>query len=153
MTTTTTARLFLGLNAAFSVLIGLELLFFSNAVSNLVFFNPASWVPPLLLGLGFGLILFGLDLVIMATNRFVTKKEVMLIVWMDVGWLIASAALIFFDGYLFTEKGLLVIDIVAIFVAIFALGQYLGARQILPPESLVRISSEGGALIARLRTH
>lgn len=144
MSTTTTARIFIALNAAFSALIGLELIILPGTTAHLMFSDPAGWEPLVLRLLGVGLVLFALDLLLMATNRFVTKGEVMLIVFADIGWLIASAAVVFLPGDLFTATGLLMVDVVAGFVAFFAIGQYVGAGRIVAPESRVSIHSTNG---------
>ncbi|WP_108882291.1 SRPBCC family protein [Anderseniella sp. Alg231-50] len=151
MSTTTTARTFIGLNAAFSALTGLELIIFPFAVAHLMFSDPAGWTTLALRLLGVGLVLFALDLLLMATNRFVTKGEVMLIILADIGWLIASAALVLLTGYLFSDAGLLMIGIVAAFVAVFAAGQYVGAGRIVAPQSRVSIRSKNGKLSASVR--
>ncbi|MEO1247563.1 MAG: SRPBCC family protein [Pseudomonadota bacterium] len=151
MSTTITARVFLALNAAFSAIVGLELIVFPDAVAQAMFMDPAGWKPLVLRLLGIGLVLFALDLLLMATNRFVAKKEVLLIVFADVGWLIASAAAVLLGAHVFTERGIFIIDVVAFFVAAFAAGQYFGARKIVPPESRVSVRSTGGTLIATVR--
>ncbi|MEO1159917.1 MAG: SRPBCC family protein [Pseudomonadota bacterium] len=151
MSTTTTARTFIGFNAAFSALIGLELIIFPFAAAYLMFPDPAGWTTPVLRLLGVGLVLFALDLLLMATNRFVTKGEVMLIILADIGWLIASAALALLAGHLFSDTGLLMITIVAVFVAVFATGQYVGAGRIVAPQSRVSIHSRNGKLSASVR--
>ena len=57
MSTTTTARTFLALNAAFSALIGLELIIFPDITVHLMFTDQAGWKPLVLRLLGMGLIL------------------------------------------------------------------------------------------------
>ena len=148
---TTTARTFLGLNAAFSALSGAALIILPGTLSQVMFTGPADWAPLGLRLLGVGLVIFALDLAFMATNRFVSKAEVMLIVLADIGWLLASAAVVMFDGHLFTETGVLVVAGVAAFVAVFAAGQYFGARGIVEPASRVTIQSSDGVLLAKVK--
>ncbi|MEO9876600.1 MAG: SRPBCC family protein [Anderseniella sp.] len=95
-----------------------------------------------------GLILFALNLSLMATNRLVTKGEVMLIVFADIAWLIASAAIVLLAEHVITGTGLLMIGVVAAFVAFFATGQYAGAGRIVAPKSRVSILSKEGKLTA-----
>jgi len=148
MSTTATARIFIAFNAVFSALIGLELIIFPDTTAHLMFTDPPGWEPLVLRLLGVGLVLFALDLLLMATNRFVTKGEVMLIVMADIGWLIASAAIVFLASHVITDAGLLMIAIVAGFVTFFATGQFVGAGRIVAPESRVSIHSNNGKLTA-----
>lgn len=150
MSTTTVARRFLALNAAFSALVGLELIIFAADVAQMMFMDPTGWKPLALRLLGVGLVIFALDLVLMVSNRFVTKAQVMLVVYADIGWLLASGVIAFLGWQFFTEIGIIAIDVVAAFVAVFAIGQYVGARKILPPESRASVRLEGGMLIARV---
>ena len=61
---------------------------------------------------------------------------------MDLG----SAFLLFGFGDVFTPSGVLVVDIVAVCVAAFAIGQFAGARRIITPLSRVSMSKKNGAL-------
>lgn len=145
---TKTARLFLGLNAAFSLLIGADLLIAAGTAAQILFAEPAAWHVMALRILGLGLILFGIDLFLMATNRFVTRQQVMLISAMDVGWILGSALLLVFAGSHFSGAGTGIIVGVALFVAAFAIGQYIGAGKIIPPKSRASVRSSGGKLLA-----
>ena len=147
-TTTTTARTFLGFNAAFSAFTGAALIAAPGALSQAMFANPADWMPLGLGLLGAGLLIFALNLVSMAVNRFVSKGEVLLVVLADIGWLLASAAVVLLATHLFTDVGTLAVALVAAFVATFAIGQYLGARKIVTPASKVAIRSSNGVLKA-----
>ncbi len=150
MAPTTTARVFLALNAAFSLLVGLELLVFADATAQTIFMDPSGWKPLALRLLGVGLVVFALDLLLMASNRFVTKNQVMLIVFADLGWLLASGALVFSYGQIFSDSGIVAIEAVAAFMAFFAVGQYFGAGKIRDPESRASVHSNNGILIARV---
>lgn len=151
MSTTATARTFIAFNAAFSALTGLQLIIFPDTATQLMFKDPTGWMPLVLRLLGVGLVLFALDLFLMATNRFVTKGEVMLIVLADIGWLIASAVIFVLAGHVFTGTGALMIGVVAVFVAFFATGQYVGAGRIVAPKGRVSIVSKNGKLLASVR--
>lgn len=151
MSSISTARVFLALNAAFSALTGLCLIIFPDAAAHLIFANPTGWKPLALRVLGVGLVVFALELSLLATNRFVSKGEIMPIVLADIGWLLASGAVIAMAGYAFTGTGLFVIAVVAVFVTLFAVGQHLGAGRIVVPESRVSIRSNAGKLTATVR--
>lgn len=151
MSTTRTARAFLALNAAFSVLSGAALIIMAGVISGAIFAAPADWVPLGLRLLGAGLLIFALDVWIMARNRFIRKKGVLLIVVADLVWLLASALLLLFGSQLLTGTGMLLIGVVAAFVAVFAIGQFIGAGKIVAPQSRVDIRTEDGVLVASVR--
>ncbi|MXQ07375.1 hypothetical protein GQ651_05900 [Alphaproteobacteria bacterium GH1-50] len=150
MTNSTTARTFLGLNAAFSLVMGVALTIAPAAAADLFFTETASWQVTVLRLLGIGLILFGADLILMVRDRFLTKGKVMAITVMDVGWVVGSAILLITAGALVTGTGKAVILVVAAFVAIFAAGQYSGARKIVPALSQASVTSRSGKLLAHV---
>jgi polyketide cyclase/dehydrase/lipid transport protein len=151
MSPTKTARTFLGLNTGFSILCSLTLLLFPEFFSKLMFHDPASWVPLALQILAGGLFLFALSLVLPVTNRYVSQAEVMLIVALDLVWIAASAAFVIFGYEWLTMSGIAIIEAVAVFVGIFALGQFLGARKIQPPLSRASVTAGEGFITASVR--
>ena len=150
MTNSTTARLFLGLNALFSLICGLALLIVPGMIEKIMFVVPSGWTSLILLGLGVGLLVFSLDLAMMATNRFVKRFEVNLIVFADIGWIIASAVLIGWFAQGLLPAGIILVKIVAAIVALFAIGQFFGGRKILPPAPQISFRAKDGDLIARV---
>ncbi len=146
-----TARLFLALNAAFSLVVGLVLLGMPHSVAGLLFSDPVSWGPLVLRLLGGSLILFGLDLMWMASNRFVPKGQVLFITAMDIGWILATEGLLMWQGALFSKLGHTLLIIVALCVAVFAIGQFMGARRIKKPLSQTSVTSSGNKLVATVR--
>lgn len=146
MSSSNTARLFLGLNAAFALITGLGLLIAAGSLADLLFAAPAGWQSLALRGLGVGLLIFALDLFLMVTNRFVSKASVMLITLLDVGWVVASAALLLFGRSLFTDLGIGLVTIVAGFTGIFAIGQSIGAGKIVAPKSRASVRTTDGRL-------
>lgn len=151
MKTSNTARVFLALNAAFSGIIGVYLLLATGSVSEILFAEQSKWQPVALRILGIGLVIFGLGLFLMASNRFITKKQVMIITMMDIGWLVASVFLLLMASSLFTSTGENLIGLVATVVAILASGQYIGAGKIVPPKSQISVRSKNGKLYATVR--
>ncbi len=145
-----TARIFLGLNAAFSLITGANLLFLPGFSAEILFLDTAGWQNLSLCILGAGLIVFALDLTLMATDRFVAKGQVLLITAMDTGWVLASILLLSFGSQLFSGTGQAVIVAVAVLVAVFAIGQYLGARDIVVPLSQATVKSSGDKLLAKV---
>jgi hypothetical protein len=150
MSTSKTARAFLGLNAAFSAFTGAVLLFASSAVSEMIFIDATGWKPVILIALGVGLLIFAADLLSMATNRWVTREEVWIIVFADIGWIVISVFLMAVFGDLFTQDGVVVVAVVGLIVAVFAIGQYVGSRSIVPPAANVSIHSKNSALVAKV---
>lgn len=150
MDTTKTARLFLGLNAAFSLLIGIDLVLAPAIAAELIFLEPAEWQTLVLRILGAGLIVFALDLSLMATDRFTTRGKVLFISALDLGWVLGSAVLLIFASQLFSGTGIAAIAVVAAFVAAFALGQAIGAQKIVAPLSEASVRSTGEKLLARV---
>lgn len=148
MSNPSTARVFLGLNAAFSIFIGTALLLVPETIAQIMFAEPGGWKTLILRGLGIGLLIFALDLVLMATNRYVTKRDIMLIVAADIGWIAGSAVLIIFFGTLFTSNGVVIIDVVVACVALFAIGQFMGARQIVAPIPKISFRAKNSSLAA-----
>lgn len=151
MSTTRTARLFLGLNTGFSILCSATLMLFPDHFTELMFQDPASWAPMALRLLAIGLLLFALSLIMLVANPYVSRAEVMLIVAMDIGWIAASAAIVVFGQQFLTFNGIVVIDVVALFVGIFAIGQFLGARKIVPPRSRASLTTKNGIVVASVR--
>lgn len=150
MDTSKTARIFLGLNAAFSLLIGIDLVFAPGTAAALIFLEAAGWQLLVLRILGAGLIVFALDLTLMATDRFTTKGQVLFISALDLGWVLGSGALLMFTNQLFSGTGIAAITLVAAFVALFALGQAIGALKIVAPLSEASVRSSEGKLLARV---
>lgn len=142
------ARTFLGLNAGFSLFSGASLLLAGSTLAGLMFAEPAGWQGPVFVALGIGLLIFALDLVILATDRFVTRGMMMLIIAADLGWIVASVALLLLAGVLFTSTGALIIAGVAAVVAFFTIGQWFGTGAIETPVSKATVTSSHGALIA-----
>lgn len=151
MPSSTSARIFLGLNAAFSLTVGLILLFAAESAAEVLFAETANWQPTLLRFLGAGLLIFACDLFLMASNRFISRGQVLLISGMDAGWVLGSIFLLAFGGDLFSNSGVMLIEIVALFVAIFAIGQYVGAGKIEPLKSRASVRATGGKLHASVK--
>lgn len=150
MSTSRTARAFLSFNATFSAFTGAALLVAPGAIAEMMFVDPAGWKPAILTGLGVGLLIFAADLLIMATNRWVTRDEVGIIVLADIGWIVGSIVLLALFGDLFTQDGVVLVEVVALIVAVIAIGQYVGSRSIVPPAAQVSIHSRNGALVAKV---
>ena len=130
MENTKNAKLYLGLNAGFSFITGIECLFYAEPIAKLLLSNPQPWHSTILSGLGAGLILFSILLVFITKSRQLKKRLVIDIVIADIAWLIGSALLIIFFQPYFTLAGMLIIVAVGVFVAIFAAGQYISAQQL-----------------------
>lgn len=143
-----TARTFLGFNAVFSLLIGVDFVLVPDFAAGLIFIDPAGWPEITIRILGIGLILFGAGLTLVAMNRFVTKGQVLFITSMDAGWVLGSAGVLVLYGHLFTTFGQIAVIVVAGFVAVFALGQFIGARRIALPLSRASVTVSDRKILA-----
>ena len=150
MTGTSLARVFLGMNAAFSLVTGLVLLSVPDSISHMMFVDPQGWKPAILRALGIGLLVFALDLALLSANPFVRKRDIMMVSLADLGWVLGSALLVFGFGDILKPNGVLTVDMVAAFVALFTIGQVVGVCRIVAPLSRVSMSRKGGALSFRV---
>ena len=149
MDTSRTARAFLGLNAAFSLLTGIVLLLAAEPVAGRLFAEAAGWQVPVLRALGAGLVVFAAGVALAATDRHVTRAQVYFVLVLDASWIAGSAVLLLVSGDLFSAFGRWSVVAVAGAVAIFALGQYVGARR------LVEVPSRGAVTVRKglIRAH
>ncbi len=145
------ARRFLGLNALFSGVCGLALLFLATPVAALLFVDGAGWGAILLRVIGVGLIVFAVDLGLMSRDRFVAKAMVLTISAADLVWVVGSGVVLAMFGDLLTPIGQEVVLGVAVVVAMFGAGQFVGARRLRAPLSTVTARTEDGVLHLRVR--
>ena len=146
-----TVRIVLAMNAAFSLIVGIDLLFTAGSTAQILFADMADWQTIALRVLGIGLLIFALDIFYMASNQFISKREVQLISLMDIGWVIGSVVLLIVYGYIFTNLGTILIEVVAVLVAGFAVAQFFGASRIVPPKSRVDVRAVGEKLHASVK--
>lgn len=140
MTDTSLARIFLGMNAAFSLVTGLVLLSVPDSISHMMFVDPEGWKPTILRASGVGLLVFALGLALLSANPFIRKRDVMMVSLADLGWVLGSALLVLGFGHILKPNGVLTVDIVAAFVALFAIGQVVGTCRIVAPLSRVSMN-------------
>jgi len=143
-------RIYLGLNAVFSLISGTVFLFGALHVTGVLFTVPAAWQVLSLRILGVGLVVFSIVLIIMASNRFVTRSEVMLILAMDMAWVLVSLFLLAFTEQLFSGSGKVAILLVALVVLCFACLQYVGATKLVAPLSFASVRVVGDKLLANV---
>lgn len=151
MTRSGLARTFLGLNASFSLFTGVACLLAAASVADVLFASPADWLAAVIRLLGVGLLVFAIDLLLMAANKHVTKVQVHLICLADLGWIAASAGLLAFAAHLFSSVGVTIVVVVAGFVAFFAIGQFVGARSIVPSPAVAAVQREERTLVASVK--
>lgn len=113
-------------NSAFSFFSGLASIVFSRAIANFLGLS-ASWI---ILALGIGLILYGIEIYFAARANPVHKGIATFAVYADLAWVLASAALIFANRVDFTTAGKWAIAIVADIVLVFAILQFVGLRRL-----------------------
>lgn len=125
-----TARLFLTANAVFSSLSGIAMLIFASRLSQIIFVNPAAWATLAFGAIGVGLLLFSMRLFQLATRKEPRARDVLKICVADGVWVIASTAFVAIGAPSLTGNGASLILVVACIISIFAIGQFVGARQI-----------------------
>ncbi len=151
MTSSNLAANSLRANASFSILAGVALLFAAPMAADLLFAAPANWHVVTFRIFGAGLLLFAIGLLVTASNPLLSRKEVLIVCAMDLGWIAGSAALVLFAGPLFTTTGIAIILLIALCIGLFALGQYLGAGRLIAPIPEVSITTDGPNLIASVK--
>jgi len=113
-------------NSAFSFTSGLAFVLFSKAIANFLGLS-TSWI---ILALGLGLILYGLQIYSAARANPINTSVAKFAVYADGAWVLGSAVLIFANLVDFTTAGKWAIAIVADLVLVFAILQYVGLRRI-----------------------
>lgn len=151
MTHTSAARRFLGMNAAFSALSGAVLLIAAGTLAPVILAIPESWAPLALRFLGVGLIGFAGVLLVLARNRFVSKAAVHEIVLLDALWVVGSVVLVAFFGHLLLTPGIVIVTVVAMVVAFFAITQFAAASKITKPVPEVKVVLRDGKLHATVK--
>lgn len=148
MSASKVARYILGGNAAFSAISALLLLFMSERMSLIMFSAPAERVPASLMVLAASLLIFAADLAILVGGRRMRRHEVMIVSALDACWVAMSALFLVVFGSALTFAGVVLVEGVAVVVALFGIGQYLAARKIPLSESRARVSLKGANLVA-----
>ena len=113
-------------NSAFSFTSGLAAALFSKAIANFLGLSAAG----IILALGIGLILYGIEIYMGAKAEPVNRGIAKFAVYADLAWVLLSAVLIFANLVDFTTAGKWVIAIIADLVLVFAILQYVGLRRL-----------------------
>lgn len=112
------------INATFSFGCGLVCLLFAD------FLSPWTAIPTwILYCVGAGLLIFAADVAVTATRISIRPFSAKLIIGADVGWVLASVGILIFFGSHLTLPGQLLIELIAIAVAVLATVQAVGLRQ------------------------
>ncbi len=122
------ARVFLGLNAGFSILTGLTLVFFPGFIAELMLTKEMSWITGAFIGLGVVLLVFAIGLIALVRDRYLSRPKIISISAADVGWVVSSCVVLLLFNDFLTIKGVTIVLGVNVFVAIFAVGQFMGTR-------------------------
>ena len=112
-------RLVLKANAIFSFTSGLTMLVFNQWLSSLMNIQNNS----VFLILGVGLLFFGGSVYWNAIQENISKKKIKLIIWQDWAWVFGSAALILTQAFDISKLGFIIIGVVALIIADFAIFQ------------------------------
>ena len=106
----------LGANGAFSAVCGMILALASAAVAGWLGAPGPVWVALI----GIGLVLFGCQLLWLASRGRVSRTDALVISAMDLGWVVVSAVLLIWVPESFTQVGIVTIAAVAGVVLIFS---------------------------------
>jgi len=109
----------LGMNASFSMASGIALVLFNRPLAEL--FGSHLTVP--FWSMGIGLMLFALAVLYVRSNQSGNLINVLIIILLDLGWVAASAAVIYFQLFNLSPTGYFIIAAVAVIVLGFALHQ------------------------------
>ena len=112
-------------NAVFSTVSGIAMLTFNGLLMEIMGIV-LSWILPTI---GAGLILFGLIIVYHATRPATSSFQVKLIIFQDVAWVLGSTIIIGFQLFELTTTGYVLMTVVGIAVADFALLRWIGLRR------------------------
>ena len=116
----------LRVNAAFSLLVAVDLLLFiSLAVQVLGNVNPLY-----LQVLGWGLVVFGVELLIISSAATINLKFARVITVMDWSWVAGSVVLLLLAGEYFSMTGTIIVQVVAVIVGLCAYFQGKGIDSI-----------------------
>lgn len=146
-----TARIFLKLNSQFSALNGVALLVAAGLIAPLLIANPVDWAALGLRGLGLGLLGFALVLYFLSKNKFISRSAVNEIVLLDALWVLGSVVLVAFFGDILTTNGFIVVTIIAMVVAFFAVTQFAAATKIEKPVPEAAVETRDGKLFATVK--
>ena len=87
-----------------------------------------SWV---ILALGIGLLIYGIDVFIIARKETISEGFAKFVIGADLAWVIGSVILIFTNLVALTTPGKWAIAIIADIVLVFAILQYVGLRRVI----------------------
>lgn len=112
------------INAVFSLTSGLACLIFAD------FLSPLTAIPSwILYALGVGLLIFAADVALTATRTPINPLFAKIIIGADIAWVVASVGVLIFFGSHLTLPGQVLIELIAIAVAVLATVQAVGLRQ------------------------
>jgi hypothetical protein len=127
-------RLTLKTNALFSGAGGIVAAVFAGPLSRLI--TPATEAAPgisvatVLMVVGIGLVLFAAGVAWVASRDPMPRGLVSAIFWADVAWVLGTVVLVAAGHSWFTMTGLVIVIVVALAVADFAIFEYLGLRRL-----------------------
>jgi hypothetical protein len=112
-------------NAGISSLSGLTCLLANEQLTSLMGLNSSLY----LYIVGAGLVVFGADVAFAALKCINKPIIIKSIIVADIGWVVGSLALVLLAPHWFSIEGIILIDFVALMVAVFATFQIIGLRR------------------------
>jgi hypothetical protein len=122
----------LRVNAGFSLLSGIDFIFFDKSIGRILSGGDFESLAPMgFMLIGFAVFVFGVSLM-----KNVNKYLVGAIIIMDAFWVFGSMVLVTLSSAFFTSLGLILILVIALVIAVFASLQTLGLTKHLQAESI-----------------
>lgn len=134
-------------NSLFSLACAAACLFQSEAVAALLFTQStvAFGLPggAVVMALGVGLLLFSVIVAVTGVGQPIATRAAGAITIADVMWVVSSIALLVVAGGVFTSGGKWIVELVALAVFLFGLGQAIGLAVLYQGESKISITRDG----------
>ncbi len=143
MSTRRFAQYILTGNALTSGLSGIAMMFLPGLFTELVFTAPGKAHGTGTVLVGFGLVIFAVDVAMVAKDKFLTSRDLFLISVADDAWVLASIAALMFSPAHFTVLGWYLVAGAAVGVAGFAIAQTIAGLKLDKPFSRFRLAKVG----------
>ncbi|MEP3049618.1 MAG: SRPBCC family protein [Roseibium sp.] len=145
------AKYILVANASTSGLSGIAMVLIPGLISNLLFAVPVQAHVIGTVLVGFGLLVFALDVAFIAKDQFLTAKDLYWISAADDVWVLASISALVFIPDQFTDMGWYAVALTAAGVGGYGFSQTIIGRKLAPPVSQFELTRSGDTLEISVR--
>jgi len=137
-------------NALFSLISGILLIATAGPLAGLMFAEPVELfgfgMETVLFAAGIGIVVFAADVWFISRSDRISLFQSKLVVFLDAGWVVGSAALLLLWPEVFTTVGMATIIVVAIVVADLGIMEFVGVMMTYEGESEVSADYQGDHL-------